>query len=378
MLQLLGTFFWDPDPVLFTLPWIDHPVRMYGICFVLGFFVGFFIIVPMFKQRLALSSTLSERDIKNWSALARTFKLFGAEEGHSIVPIYKKLSKDSKNALNALTAMQEPNEALKDGMLNALNQSLKDPKQAYNRNLIEQLFPERIASLREQSVWLTDRLTWFIIAGGLIGARLGHVFFYEWAYYQHNLIGILKIWEGGLASHGGVVGIFLALCFYRLSTRLRYPELTFLSILDFISVPGALAAAFIRIGNFFNQEILGTETSMPWGVVFGHPLGGGPSIPRHPVQLYEALACLATFFVLYGLWKQKGENLRTGTLAGIYLVMVFSGRFILEFFKSTMHSSLIEGTTLQMGQYLSIPFIVLGLGLFFYGRMESKKGLIRG
>lgn len=374
MLSLFGTFFWDPDPVLFTLPWIDHPVRMYGICFVLGFFLGFFIIVPMFKQRLALSTALLERDIKNWAALARTFALFRDEEGHSIQSIYKKLGKDSKSALNGLTAMQEPTDVLKEDMLYALNQSLK----SYGRDDIERLFPEGIASLKEQSVKLADRLTWFIIAGGLIGARLGHVFFYEWAYYQHNLLSILKVWEGGLASHGGVIGIFLALCIYRFSIKNRYPELSFLKVLDYLTVPGALAAALIRIGNFFNQEILGTETTMPWGVVFGHPLDGGPSLPRHPVQLYEALACLITFFVLYGLWKKKGESLQTGTLAGIFFVMVFSGRFFLEFFKSTMHSSLINDTTLQMGQYLSIPFILLGLGLFFYGRIERKKRVIRG
>ena len=122
MFNFLGTFFWDPDPVLFTLPWIDHPVRIYGICFVLGIFAGFFLIVPIFKSKLATSPFLSERDIKCWSSLARVLQLFSSEEGHPIAGIYKKLGKESKNTLNALTAMREPNDALKEGMLQALNE----------------------------------------------------------------------------------------------------------------------------------------------------------------------------------------------------------------------------------------------------------------
>jgi phosphatidylglycerol---prolipoprotein diacylglyceryl transferase len=216
--------------------------------------------------------------------------------------------------------------------------------------------------IRDLSLSLMDRLTWFVVAGTVIGARLGHVFFYEWPRYAANPIDIFKVWEGGLASHGGALGIILAVGIYQRTIRKKFPELTFLTLLDCLSIPTALVGMFIRIGNFFNQEITGPETSVPWAIVFGHPMEWARVVPRHPAQLYEAFAYLLIFLGLALLWKKKGNTLREGTLLGLFMVLVFGSRFVLEYFKASM-SLMIDESFLHAGQYLSIPFILFGLYL---------------
>lgn len=204
-----------------------------------------------------------------------------------------------------------------------------------------------------------DRVTWFIVLGTIIGARLGHVFFYDWDYYKANPLEIFMIRKGGLASHGGTIGVMLGLLLFLHFNRKHFPKLTFIKLMDLLTIPTAVAVAFIRIANFFNQEILGTPTELPWGVIFGNPADGSIPMPRHPVQLYEALAYLGTFFVLYTLWKVKGNLLKPGVLSGLFFILVFGSRFFLEFFKEAQ--SPIDSAGLQLGQYLSIPFVALGV-----------------
>lgn len=145
-------------------------------------------------------------------------------------------------------------------------------------------------ALKKRALSIADQLTFYIVAGTVLGARIGHFLFYERPLeYIRDPLQLLRIWEGGLASHGGVVGIILATIFFSLKIRSKEKELTPLRLLDFLSVPAALAAVFIRIGNFFNQEVLGTPTDVPWAVLFGHPADRSLAVPRHPAQLYEAL-----------------------------------------------------------------------------------------
>ena len=233
------------------------------------------------------------------------------------------------------------------------------------RKIIE-MSPKSISTARSDSITYIDGLTWCIILGTLIGARLGHVFFYEWPRYRANPIEIFKTWEGGLASHGGALGVLIAVYLYYLYKRKQYPSLTFINLLDMLAIPVAFVAVCIRLGNFMNQEILGTATSMPWGIIFGHPVGLASSQkPLHPVQLYEAFAYLITFAVLVVLWQKKGTSLGPGFLIGLFFTMIFGSRFIIEFWKA--HQSLmIDESFLQTGQYLSIPFIILGVGLILY------------
>jgi phosphatidylglycerol:prolipoprotein diacylglycerol transferase len=225
--------------------------------------------------------------------------------------------------------------------------------------------------IHELALFLMDKLTWFVVAGTVIGARLGHVFFYEWPRYANNPIDILKVWEGGLASHGGAIGVLLAIWLYQKTIRNKFPELTFLALLDCVSIPTALVGMLIRIGNFFNQEITGPETSVPWAVVFVHPMEWERVVPRHPAQLYEAFAYFLIFVSLILLWRKRGQTLREGTLVGLFMISVFGSRFVLEFFKAPT-SLMINESFLYTGQYLSLPFILFGLFLLFYNASRRK------
>lgn len=221
--------------------------------------------------------------------------------------------------------------------------------------------PEELKAL---STTCADRLTWFIVLGTIIGARLGQVLFYEWPYYSANPIEILMIRKGGLASHGGTLGVILSLILFLRFQRKQFPEIALVPLFDLLVIPTAMAVTFIRIANFFNQEILGTTTWLPWGIIFGHAADGSAPVPRHPVQLYEALAYLVTFAILYVLWRVRGTSLKPGILSGIFFVLVFGSRFFIEFLKAHQ-SSWLDFADLQMGQYLSIPFVCLGLALIF-------------
>ncbi len=234
------------------------------------------------------------------------------------------------------------------------------------RNLTLQKDPDP----KSNALYLTDRLTWFIVLGTVIGARLGHVLFYNWQYFKHP-VEILKVWHGGLASHGGVIGILIALYLYYRLVRKKFPTLTYLKLTDIIVVPAALAAAFIRVGNFFNQELIGTQTSVPWAVVFGSPADGSYPVPRHPVQLYEAIAYFTTFIILYMLWNRFGEKLKAGTLTGLFFVMIFSSRFVIEFWKAYV-PGLIETSWLQTSQLLHIPLIIAGIALITYSNRRTS------
>ena len=248
--------FWDPDPQLFQIPFLNIPVYWYSLCFGLGFLSAYYLVLQDVRQR-------------------------------------------------------HPEEA-----------------QRY-----------------------TDRLALFMFGGVLLGARLGHVFFYDWAYFSSHPEEIFSIPMRGLASHGAVVGILLSLLlFWTTTTRL----LSLRALLDSVARAGIIAGAFIRIGNFMNQEIIGTPSSLPWAVTFGHPMEHAIG-PHHPAQLYEALFYGLIFAILYWL---KGR-VQDGIVIGIALTSVFTFRFCIEFIKLSQGGTEFFG--LHMGQLLSIPVIFLGL-----------------
>ena len=209
-----------------------------------------------------------------------------------------------------------------------------------------------------------DRLLIYVMIATVLGARLGHVFFYDWADYKDNLIDIFKIWEGGLASHGAAIGIIISL--WLLSRRHKY--MTMLFSLDRAVVAIALAAFFIRMGNLMNSEIVGEPTDAPWGFWFTR-LDAEP-VYRHPTQLYEALCYLLIFGFLYWLYKKRKAGNRPGLLFGAFLVLLFTTRFLLEFTKVNQASFIDESELINMGQILSIPFIITGL--FFIVRAMKR------
>jgi prolipoprotein diacylglyceryl transferase len=223
-----------------------------------------------------------------------------------------------------------------------------------------------------RAVRIADQVTLYVAAGAVLGARLGDVLFYQdWANYARDPWTLLRVWEGGLASHGGAFGVLAALFCVRLRRRKRDPQLSFLRLLDVTVIPAALAGSMIRIGNFFNQEILGTPSSLPWAVIFGHPIDGSAPSPRHPVQLYESLYYLALFFVLFALWMRSTRARRPGTASGLFLVAVFSFRFLVEFVKVEQSVRVGPDAWLTMGQLLSMPFILLGVALLL-GRRKWR------
>ncbi len=204
------------------------------------------------------------------------------------------------------------------------------------------------------SVELLDKLTIYTAVGTIVGARLGHCLFYEPDYYLSNPIEILKIWRGGLASHGAALGIPIALYYYSKSIRRPY-----LWILDRIVIVVALGGFFIRMGNLMNSEIYGIQTDLPWGFIFA---GAGEVVPKHPTQIYEGLAYLAIFALLYSLyWKQDGK-LKEGYFFSIFLILLFTVRFFIEFIKE-VQVEFETGMVLNMGQWLSIPFVIAGFAL---------------
>jgi len=206
-----------------------------------------------------------------------------------------------------------------------------------------------------------DNLLLYIIGGTVVGARLAHCLFYDPQYYFQNPLEILMVWHGGLASHGGAVGVIVATFLYCRSEQ--RPK--FLWLLDRIAIPAVLAGALIRIGNFFNSEILGKPTDGPLGVIFKRV----DFVPRHPAQLYEAFAYLAIFSVLLFVYLRKAP---TGRLTGLYLLLVFAARFALEFVKVPQAS--YEGDfAIGVGQLLSVPFALVGLVLVVRSRVARNR-----
>lgn len=248
------------------------------------------------------------------------------------------------------------------------------------KNLLVRYFQERpefhkesLENLKKIALRITDKLTVYMVIATIVGARVGHFLFYEKpSDYLRDPLEILRIREGGLASHGAALAILLALWLFSRWTKTFDRELGWLRLLDFICIPTALAAGFIRIGNFIGQEILGTKTSLPWAVVFGHPADLSFPTPRHPVQLYEAFFYFAVFFLLWRLSYKPKLLLAPGWLIGLFLLLIFAFRFFIEFFKEEQSRLMNLAGVLTMGQWLSVPFILLGAFLLYRSRRYKR------
>jgi len=204
---------------------------------------------------------------------------------------------------------------------------------------------------------LLDKLTVYVAIGTILGARLGHCFFYEPAFYLSHPLEIIKVWNGGLASHGAAIGILISIWLF-----VRKEKKPYIWVIDRVVIVVALAGALIRLGNLCNSEIYGVETTLPWGFVF---LRNGENAPKHPTQIYEALAYLLTFGVLMRLYWRKKGNFTPGLLFGVFLIMVFAFRFLVEYVKEEQ-VPFEKAMSLNMGQLLSIPFVLLGVGVLFW------------
>lgn len=226
-----------------------------------------------------------------------------------------------------------------------------------------------------------DSLFIYTVIGTIVGARLGHCFFYEWKplaepvtflgitftygnYYLSHPWELLYIWRGGLASHGGAIGILIAMYLYNKNVSKK----GFIWVLDRLVIGAALTGAAIRLGNLMNSEIYGSATTLPWGFIF---VRDGQTEPMHPTQIYEMLYCLVTFGITWWLYWKKQAYKKTGLIFGVFLIGIFGTRFLLEFIKLNQEA-FEAGMLLNMGQVLSIPFIIWGIWLIV---RSSKKAL---
>ena len=229
-----------------------------------------------------------------------------------------------------------------------------------------------------------DPMLIYMVVSVFLGARFGEVFFYQWGYYQNHLIeillpiqespnsSILGLIDGykftgfrGLASHGAAIGIFIGLLLF----KRKYNFKSLLWIFDRLTIPIAIGGAFVRIGNFFNSEILGKYTGTDWGVIFENR---GETLPRHPAQLYESFGYIILFIILYKLYHTSVRE-KEGTLFGYFLIGLFSIRFIIEFVKESQGGIETFLPGLSTGQWLSIPFIIIGIIFLF---IKKKKSVI--
>jgi prolipoprotein diacylglyceryl transferase len=210
--------------------------------------------------------------------------------------------------------------------------------------------------------WI-DPLLYYTIIGTIVGARLGHCLFYDPGRYLAHPIEFLEVWEGGLASHGGVLGIIIAIYYY--SKRVSHQSM--LWTFDKLVTPTGLVAALIRIANLLNHEIYGHPTNLPWGFRFVKNLhdwkqGAEPIFTEacHPTQLYEAICYLITFALCMWLYFKKDAWKKEGLIFGIFMICIFTSRFLIEFLKNSQET-FEEGMLLNMGQLLSVPFVVAGI-----------------
>lgn len=352
-----GFFYWDPRPELFIMPFTHWPILWYGVLFALGFILGLPIFVGVLQRFFLQRPDFEEREIIG-------------EVRH---PFLEEAGKRGKGALvkqlNLWMASSE--QAIEDGLpkkLSRLAMYSFHAQQALRRLKLERLFPNALMSLNRQAVWIADSLVVYMVIATVLGARLGHFLFYENpSEYLSNPLELLQIWKGGLASHGAAIGIVLALWLFAFWYRASLRGLTLLHLLDFVCIPTALAGAFIRIGNFFNQEILGKPSDLPWAVMFGHPADHSIPMPRHPVQLYEAIFYAITFFVLWNLSFRPKYLLEKGKLLGLFLILVFGFRFIVEYWKEEQSQIMPFSCDLTMGQILSIPAVLIGIVLLCRG-----------
>lgn len=377
---MLAYFTWNPSREIFVLPYLHFPILWYSLLFALGFLFGYFVFLRLLLKYFWAFPKLTLKDVKSFYYLVKILKEPENQEQADYLS-QNNLQAPFQKLLNGLDLKEYPlpkngeeaalflKQSDKEYLLTKFNQSCVSKEK---RLFLDKHFSKAFYQMREKAVYIADKVTVYMVFATIAGARLGHVFFYEKPlFYLKNPWAIFKVWEGGLASHGAAAAILLAL--FILSRRIKSftPKLSFLNLLDLIAVPTALAAVFIRIGNFFNQEISGTETVLPWGVLFLKPFDGSLPAVRHPVQLYEAAIYLMIFSLLGFLAFKKQLFLKKGKLIGLFLIMVFSFRFGIEFFKLN-ESPLTEQSFFLMGQYLSLPLILLGLFLFFYNFKKER------
>lgn len=382
---------WNPNPDIVFFSLLNRSIKWYGFLFALGFFIAYSLGRFFLKTFLLFRKDFTSFEVKNWNGLFQDLKY--KRETHFLRAFF---SKDLQTFIENSSRNTEVPKNFQKEILIAMNHSFK-PQTVLSyaganrwerfvlrwihpqvkpfvkhRLALEHLLSEGLKKTDDLMRFISERIILFLFTGMVVGARLGHLFFYRSPeeYLKDPLL-VFRIWEGGLSSHGATVGILLMLLLgvYQLKKHFSFINMRWL--LDIVVTPVAFAACMIRLGNFMNQELIGFKTTVPWAVVFLNPADGIGGIPRHPVQVYEAIAY---FFIgislLVWVYRSRG-NIARGKIAGAFLMAVFSTRFIVDFFKERL--SIYDAESfLAMGQILSIPLVAFGAFLFFRKRDERE------
>lgn len=325
---------WDTDPIMFTIPQWELPIPIYTWGLILGAVLIYFgwqkYIPSEAKKRPSVPAWKPWGIILGGLIIAQLpFLLIGGPSIDSIGPIEPRWY----------------------GLMFA------------SAFIFGYLLGARLLREGGRTQEEIDLLLIYILIATVVGARLGHVIFYDLDYYLRNPQLIPAIWRGGLASHGAALAIILAMWLY----VKRTPRMTFLWLADRVVPAVAIGGMFIRIGNFFNSEILGHATDLPWAVIFANI----DMVPRHPSMLYESLSTVVVLAVLMTIYYKYDRKPPEGSLFGSFLVLLFSGRFLIEFTK-LHHSDFEEALVLNMGQWLSIPLVLIGVWLLI-SKVKWKK-----
>ncbi|PCI95768.1 prolipoprotein diacylglyceryl transferase [Candidatus Aerophobetes bacterium] len=395
---MLAAIYWNPSREIFTIPFIDRPIAWYGVFFALGFLIGYFILLHVFRGYLLSKPFFLKGDIKDFARFLMTLR---NKQNHPFLKEYlDRIPVSLKEQIQSWDLRIEVDESFKNSLINSLNEYMRDApsnikakiqheslpflkNQSRNlsegekrsisfRLLFEKFFPESLVDLNQRAKNFTEKLTVYTIIATIIGSRLGHILFYEdvWHYLTHP-IQILKTWEGGLASHGGAIAIAVAFVIFIRKQKKNWPNLSVLRLIDLVAIPTCFAAVLIRVGNFFNQEIIGHPTSFFLGIIFGDPMEGGAAVMRHPAQLYEAALYLVTLVVLSLLVRNQNALKFKGRVSGYFFLLIFGLRFFVEYIKE--EQSVHALSFLNMGQLLSIPGALLGVFILVYMNAKRKK-----
>lgn len=326
-----GYFFWDTDPVLFTIPELELPVAIsvWGLLLAAALFWAF-------REKIIPGDESPVAAWKPWGLALITF-LAGQ------LP-FLLISGPSIESIGPITPRWY-------GLMFAC---------AF---IFGYLHGAKLLKEGGRTQEEIDRLLIYLLISTVVGARLGHIIFYDLNFYLQNPEYIPAIWRGGLASHGAAIAIILGVWLYVRKT----PKMSFLWLADRVAPSIAIGGIFIRVGNFFNSEILGEVTDLPWAVIFARI----DLLPRHPSMLYESISCILVLTVLLFIYYRYDKKPPEGALFGTFLAMLFTGRFLIEFTKINQ-AEFEAALILNMGQLLSIPLILIGVWLILK-RVNWKK-----
>ncbi|MCH9612527.1 MAG: Phosphatidylglycerol--prolipoprotein diacylglyceryl transferase [Chlamydiia bacterium] len=386
--DFLGWFFWDPSRFIFVIPYLNIPVAWYGLFFASGYALGYYLFIHTYRRVAFLDPLVRENqlDFKDWKGALSANPEMRSIFGEIICDINEK-----EMLIDWLNSQVIVGGGFDKGLLapgiemSGFRQRVErffvgkvSPElfmQIRRRLALEDLLKGRVISTRSRISQMADRVLIYLIAGTVIGARVAHILFYEpLDFVTSDPLVVFRIWEGGLASHGGVVCVLIAVAFvYRRILKRQLSHVSGLMLTDTIAVFTLIEGFFIRLGNFFNQEIVGVPTNLAWGIIFGSPRNAVGVVPRHPTQLYEGIFYLILGVALFLYWRKNLTRITPGRLAGFAIAGAFLFRFFVERLKPEL-SVLLEdqGYALLMGQYLSIPLVLIGLAIAFYPEIAAR------